>query len=298
MVVLPSLLFGSASAKLGAADELRMVIEAIQGRFSGIRIHVRADSGFGGNDVYDTLESFVGVTYSIGMAINKRTKRLCEPLYQETIAAQESSGQDELRYMSIAAYASKYWTRPRQLVIKCEATTHSTSRRVVISNRPEVADNPELVYWEYAQRGESENRNKELKCGLSGDRLSDHRYMANLFRLMMHCVSHNMLVLLRRLVALQEPQLEGGEPKSIESESAKRSFAETKQERKMHNDRRRRDPLGEGHPCTWRTQVIKVASRIVVSTRRVMLQLSASWPHLKYFRHVAAAIDRYRPLVT
>jgi hypothetical protein len=298
MVVLPSLLFGSAAAKLGAAEELRTVIERIRERFPEVRIHVRADSGFGGNDVYDTLESFVGVTYSIGMSINTKTKKLCESLYQETIAAQESSGQDELRYMSITDYKSKYWSRARQLVIKCEATAHSTSRRVVISNRPEVADNPESVYRGYAGRGESENRNKELKCGLMADRLSDHRYMANLFRLMMHCVSHNMLVLLRRLVALEQPQLEAGESEPTESELVNRPFVETRQERKVHNDRRRRDPLGEGHPCTWRTHVIKVASRIVVSTRRVILQLSASWPHLRYFRHVADAIDRYRPLVT
>ena len=38
-------------------------------------------------------------------------------------------------------------------------------------------------YDDYANRGESENRNKELKDGLQADRLSDHRYFANLFRL-------------------------------------------------------------------------------------------------------------------
>ena len=41
---------------------------------------------------------------------------------------------------------------------------------------------PAATYDEYAERGESENRNKELKRGLSADRLSDHRYMANLYR--------------------------------------------------------------------------------------------------------------------
>ncbi len=298
MVVLPALLFGSASVKLGAADELRFVIEWIRERFPDVRIHLRADSGFGGNDVYDTLESFVGVTYSIGMSINSKTKRLSQSLYDDTIAAQEESGQDELRYMSITDYKSKYWTRPRQLVIKCEATAHSTSRRVVVSSHPDAGDKPESAYREYAQRGESENRNKELKCGLAADRLSDHRYMANLFRLMMHCVSHNILVLLRSLVALKEPQPAAIESELTESETVNRSFAETRQERKVHNDRRQRDPLGEGHPCTWRTHVIKVATRIVVSTRRVVLQLSASWPHLGYFRHVADAINHYRPLVT
>jgi len=298
MVVLPGLLFGSAAVKLGAADELRTVIEAIRKRFPDVRIHLRADSGFIGEDMYSTIESFADATYSIGMSINSKTKRLSELLYQETIEAQKASGQDELRYLAITDYQSKTWSRSRQVVVKCEATSHSTSRRVVISNRPELAECPEAVYREYAQRGESENRNKELKCGSFGDRLSDHRYMANLFRLMMHCVSHNLLVRLRRLVALEPEQLTLPPKAADESQRVNRPFVETRQDRKRHNDRRKRDPLGEGHPCTWRTHVIKVAARVVVSTRRVVLQLSASWPHLKYFRDVTDAIARYRPLVT
>jgi hypothetical protein len=42
---------------------------------------------------------------------------------------------------------------------------------------------PGPTYDEYAWRGESENRNKEFKCDLSMDRLSDHRFVANSFRL-------------------------------------------------------------------------------------------------------------------
>ena len=41
----------------------------------------------------------------------------------------------------------------------------------------------------YADRGESENRNKELKCDLHAGRLSDHRYVANLFRLYLHAAA-------------------------------------------------------------------------------------------------------------
>ena len=61
---------------------------------------------------------------------------------------------------------------------------------------------PAAAYDEYADRGESENRNKELKCGLFAGRLSDHRHKANLFRLYLHAAAHNLLVRLRRLVAL------------------------------------------------------------------------------------------------
>lgn len=292
MVVLPVLLFGSASVKLGAADDLKRVIEAIRARHPNALIRFRADSGFGGQDVYCTLESFDRVEYTIGMKINKKTKKLSEQLLNAAIAAQAQSGEDELRYMSVGNYTSKYWKKiERSLVIKCEVTAHSSSRRILLSNRPEVETEPELVYRDYAERGESENRNKELKCGLFGDRLSDHRYMANLFRLMMHCVAHNLLITLRHEVAIPAPETQTAPPPKAENSS----FKETKADRKVHNDRRKRDPLGEGHPCTWRTHVIKVAGRIIVTARRVVLELSASWPHLEYFRQVVAAIERYQP---
>ena len=295
MIVMPVLLYGSACAKLGAAEDLKRVIEAILTVHPNISIRVRADSGFGGQDVYSTLESFEKVEYTIGTKVNSKTKNLSEKLLQDTVLAQQASGNDELRYMSICDYTCKYWKgAKRALVIKCEVTAHSTSRRVVISNRSDVTSNPELVYRDYAQRGESENRNKEFTCGLLGDRLSDHRYMATLFRVMMHSVAHNLLVTLRREVSVPVPEF-ATSPATLAPNS---SFKETKADRKKHNDRRRRDPLGEGHPCTWRMHVIKVASRIQVSARRVVLELSASWPHLEHFLQVVEAIARFRPRLT
>jgi hypothetical protein len=42
------------------------------------------------------------------------------------------------------------------------------------------------------------------------------------------------------------------------------------------NRRREADPLGEGHACTWRMRLIKVAARIEVTARRVRVLLSGS----------------------
>ena len=42
----------------------------------------------------------------------------------------------------------------------------------------------------------------------------------------------------------------------------------------------RADPLGEGQPSTWRMMLIKVAARITVNSRRVLVFLSSSWPYL------------------
>ncbi|MEE9294711.1 MAG: transposase [Phycisphaerae bacterium] len=69
---------------------------------------------------------------------------------------------------------------------------HNGSRSVVL---------PETCYDNHIRRGESENRNKELKNGLAGDRLSCHRFMANYFLLQLHCAALNLLIRLRPVIA-------------------------------------------------------------------------------------------------
>jgi len=60
--------------------------------------------------------------------------------------------------------------------------------------------------------------------------------------------------------------------------------------RRWHNRRREHDPLGEGHPCTWRTRLIKVGARIVETTRRIVVQLSSSWPYLDHYYQVSRQV--------
>ena len=56
------------------------------------------------------------------------------------------------------------------------------------------------------------------------------------------------------------------------------------------NRRRDADPLGEGQPCAWRTRLIKVAAEVTVSSRRVLVRLSAHWPHLPHLADVTRQI--------
>ena len=152
----------------------------------------------------------------------------------------------------------------------------------MVTNRPGARVLPQATYDEYTERGESENRNKELKCGLQADRLSDHRYMANLFRLYLHALAANLLARLRSVVA--DPP-----PPAIVTPLPTEALA-GKQRHDYFNHRRERDPLGEGQPCTWRTRLIKVAAEIVVRARRVVVRLASSWPYLDHYRQVAQAV--------
>ena len=146
---------------------------------------------------------------------------------------------------------------------------------------------PEAAYDDYAMRGESENRNKEFKCDMAMDRTSDHRFLANYFRLYLHAAAMNLLIRLRREVA--EPPLPETTPTPLAEPLPVDVPAEAwtgEHRRRYFRWRRLRDPLGEGHPCTWRTLLIKVAAEVLVSGRRILVRLSASWPHLDFFRHL------------
>src|SRR5690606_128899 len=125
---------------------------------------------------------------------------------------------------------------------------------------------------EYAMRGESEDRNKELKSELAADRLSDRRFLANFFRLYLHAAVLNLLVRLRRAVVQAPPTPEElGLPAEVPAEAV-----DEPGRRRFFNVRRERDPLGEGFACTWRTRLIKVAAEVITRARRVVVRLSGA----------------------
>ena len=272
-VLMLKLLWGSAAPTYGIEDDLQRLVAKLRAKWPDVRILIRADSGFSKPSIYQMCEE-LNVEYLIGLGMNSKLKQISETLLCKVIKQYEQTNQKQ-RIFHTCEYQAKTWPHPRQIVIKVEAGPEGTNRRAILTNRPGAAICPEGAYDDYVIRGESENRNKELKCGLEADRLSDHRYMANLFRLNLHCLAHNLLVRARQLIA--EPPAEkviDGVPPNAQSENSRRQ---------QQNRRRREDPLGEGQPCTWRTRLIKVAAEIRVSSRRILILLPRHWPYLHHF---------------
>src|SRR3954462_12995384 len=131
-------------------------------------------------------------------------------------------------------------------------------------------------------RGEGENRNKEFKCGVAMDRLSDHRFLANYFRLYLHAAALNLLVRLRREIASPPPAPAGDMPGEALAGGARKQY---------QNARRREDPLGKGQPATWRLLLIKVAASVIVSCRRIVVRLSGTWPNRNFFEHISQHVS-------
>jgi len=285
LVVMICLLFGTAHAALGASNDLEYLVDRLRESFPGVRVILRADSGFGIPAMYGGCEG-LEIDFTIGIGMNATLKKRSDALLQHVIEQFEATGEPQREFCAFW-YKAASWPAARWVVVKCEANLQGTNRRAVVTNRPGAFVLPDATYDDYADRGESENRNKELKCGLQADRLSDHRYMANLFRLYMHATAFNLLARQRRMVADPPPESEYIE---VPTEAL------GGRSRRVHNNRRRRhDPLGKGQPGTWRTRLIKVAARITESSRRVIVELSGSWPYLEHYRRMSEQVLAFSP---
>jgi hypothetical protein len=280
LAVMACLLHGTAHAALGAEDDLEYLVRRLREKWPDVVIELRGDSGMAVPAMYEVCER-LRVQYTFGLRLNSVLQCRSDALLAEAVNRYEQTGQPQ-RLFTAFWYQAQSWAEPRWVVVKAEAHAQGTNRRAVLTNRPGALVLPQAAYDEYANRGESENRNKEIKCGLEADRLSDHRYLANFFRLYLHTAALNLLVRLRGVVADPPPQSPTAElPREALAGRARRQF---------FNRRRERDPLGEGHACTWRMRLIKVAARVIQTTRRIVVRLSGSWPHLDHYRRVSQQI--------
>jgi hypothetical protein len=256
-VFIAALRHGTAHAALGADDDVMRVVDALRKERPDIVIHIRGDSGFGMPWMYEMCEKN-GLFYTFGFSSNPRLKRLTEELMQSATTEHEQTKQ-KARLFECFNYKCDSWAHARTIIAKAECHDGGTNRRFVVTNLmsasalgnglPEPAESLQILtaaqgeatYDHYIQRGESEHRMDELKNGLHMDRLSCHRFMANFFRLLLHTAAYNLLNAVR-----DHPDVPEG--------------------------------LRVGQPCTWRTNLIKVAAEVVQSTRRIIIRLAAQWP--------------------
>jgi hypothetical protein len=281
LVVMVALRHGTAHAALGADEDLEYLVTRLRQKWPDVDIEVRADSGFGVPRMYAVCER-LGIWYTFGIGMNSRLKQASDELLAEAVERYEQTGEPQ-RLFTALSYQAQTWDRARSVVIKAECHAAGTNRRAVVSNRAGALIVPQGVYDDYIQRGESENRNKELKIDLCGDRLSDHRFMANLFRLCLHALALNLLIRLRS--ELPEPPDADASPRERRPRPAPVPDAEAPHPPTGSELRR-------AQPATWRLRLIKVAAEVLVSARRVLVRLSSAWPSLPTWRLVLRTVQR------
>lgn len=200
-VLRPGRVHGSRFAVL----VLRRLLRKLRAAWPAVAVEVRADSGFAVPRLYAWCEAN-GVGYTIGLIPNATLEALAAPLLAEARAQSQARDGAKVRLAGEARYRAGSWPIPRRVVFKAEVLDKGPNTRFVVTTR---ADEPLAVYDRYVDRGEPENWVKDFKNALRADRLSDHRFWANAFRLLLHAAAYWLLDQLRRwLLAAQAARLQ------------------------------------------------------------------------------------------
>src|SRR6266481_3903664 len=160
---------GNATGSAGALGILRRLINRVNNAFPKARIRVRLDGDFASPEVLDFLDCEPKVEYLVNMAANAVLKRKAEAAMKRARRASEISGQTEHVYGECRYATRKTWPWKRRIIYKAEVVRATNKEpkdnpRFVVNN---LKQSPQWIYEQvYCQRGDVENRIKELHDGM------------------------------------------------------------------------------------------------------------------------------------
>lgn len=237
---------------------LRRLVNKIRGAFRRARIRVRADSGFGKSPrLLEALDA-LPVEYVLAYQTLKDLKDLAQAqagqaqaLHNHGLVGEETQVFGEFMW----APKKGSWSRERRIVVKAEVT-ESPGREPKLNLRFVVSSGmgrfkPKGLYKIYRQRGDSENRIKELKQ-LELDRTSCHRFCANALRVLLATVAYMLVQELRW--------------------------------------RLRRTSLKRSQVSTLRERLFKMAARLEESVRRFVFHCPVDFPWAREWYQAALAV--------
>jgi len=220
----------------GVMSFVRLAVRAVRQRFAEAEITIRGDCGFGYGELMNWCDAN-GIGYVFAFQSNKSTDRLVAPL-EEDLSANRHLHEDGYREYGEYAYQAKTWLTSRRLIVKAEVCPSGIDMRLVVTS--DVKRTPGEAYVWYTQRGDRENRIKEMKLDLCSGRTSCHRFLANQLRLLLHSAACILMGVLQHA-------LEG--------------------------TRWARAQVG-----TLRLRLLKVGARVVQSCRKIWFHLASSFP--------------------
>lgn len=236
---------------------LKLLVQRLREIWPAVRIIVRGDSGFCRWRLMRWCDRH-GVDYVLGLARNSVLEEQAAPFMQ---AAEEQylATAQKVRNFHEVRYAAATWDRQRRVIVKAERLREGPNLRFVVTS---LTDRDAAAVYDglYTARGEMENRIKEQQLALFADRTSCHDFAANQFRLLLSSAAYVLVEHLRR-TALAETELACAQAGTI------------------------------------RLKLFKVAARVVVSVRRVVLHLSSAYPLRDLFARILNRLTAsHRPL--
>jgi hypothetical protein len=243
---------GNAPGSAGAIGILRRLIERLRNAFPDAKIRVCLDGGFAAPEILDFLDREPKVEYTVNLASNAVLLRKAESAMRRARRKSKISGRTEHVYGECLYRTRKTWPWKRRVIYKAEVVRAEDKEpkdnpRFVVTN---MRQSPRWLYEEvYCQRGDLENRIKELHYGMEIGRTSCTNFWANQFRVSMTTAAY---------VLMQELRL------GLTGTASARAQVSTLRER-----------------------FLKLGARVITSVRRIVLHLPQSFPYLDNFYRLA-----------
>ena len=239
-------------AAKGSVEEVSRIVAQLRQRWSGVKIVLRADSGFCREELMVWCEQN-HVDYVFGLARNKRLAKIIGAQMHQAQQLHQSSGKAARVFAQFSYQTRKSWSCSRRVVAKAEYLDKGENPRFVVTSlTPEQWAAQDLYEKFYCARGEMENRIKEQMC-LFADRLSTDEMKGNQLRLYFSALAYTLMEALRRL------GLKG-------------------------------TAWAEAQVDTIRLKLLKIGAIVRVSVRRVLLQLSSAYPWKDTYAHAFRAL--------
>ncbi|MGA1564242.1 MAG: IS1380 family transposase [Pontimonas sp.] len=242
--VLAQLRTSNRDACEGTVDALAKIVPVVRKRFPDARIIVRGDSGFTRDPIMAWCEDNC-VDYVFGYAKNPRVLAQLEPTLFRAKADACVRGGHCTYFTEFEYRTQKSWSRARRVIGKAQVNPKGENPRFVVTSLSvEESErwSPERLYREfYCARGDMENRIKEQQLDLFADRMSCGDMGSNQLRLWFSTFAYVLMIELRE-----------------------RGLQESKK-------------FAKASPATIRDNLLKIATMIQVSVRRVLLRWSSSF---------------------
>jgi hypothetical protein len=227
-------------AAAGSVEEVARIVAQVRRRWPGVKIILRADSGFCRENLMAWCEANQ-VHYALGLQRNQRLHRIIGREMHQAHIQHQTTGKPARLFAEFQYRTHKSWSRARRVVAKAEYLDKGENPRFVVTSlSPEEWAAQQLYEDFYCARGEMENRIKEQMC-LFADRLSTDEIKGNQLRLYFSALAYTLMEALRRL------GLKGTE-------------------------------WAEAQVDTIRRKLFKIGAIVRVSVRRIVLQMSAAYP--------------------
>ena len=239
-------------AAAGAVEEVSRIVSQVRERWPGTRIVLRADSGFCREEPMAWCEANK-VDYLFGLARNKRLQKIIGAQMQQARVLHQTSGKAARVFAEFSYRTKKSWSRARRVVAKAEYLDKGENPRFVVTSLAAEEWAAQDLYEKfYCARGEMENRIKEQMC-LFADRLSTEEMKGNQLRLYFSALAYTPIEALRRL------GLKGSE-------------------------------WAQAQVDTIRLKLFKIGAIVRISARRILLQLSSTYPWKDLFAQAFHAL--------